>query len=73
MLRAAVPGARFTVCELTAPAAVLKEQVTAREPNAADVFAGALVHAALAACSVETGWGHIAAYHELCRGVVSSP
>jgi predicted kinase len=32
-LRAAVPGARFAVCELTAPEAVLKTRVTAREPN----------------------------------------
>lgn len=32
-LRAAVPGARFVVCELTAPEAVLKDRVTAREPN----------------------------------------
>jgi shikimate kinase len=32
-LRAAVSGARFMVCELTAPEAVLKERVTAREPN----------------------------------------
>jgi predicted kinase len=32
-LRAAVPGARFIVCELTAPEAVLKDRVTAREPN----------------------------------------
>lgn len=33
-LRAAVPGSRFVVCELTAPRAVLVERVTAREPNA---------------------------------------
>jgi predicted kinase len=33
LLRAAAPGATFTVCELTAPGAVLKERVTAREPN----------------------------------------
>ena len=33
LLRAAVPGARFVVCELTAPQAVLKDRVTAREPN----------------------------------------
>jgi predicted kinase len=32
-LRAAASGARFVVCELTAPEAVLKERVTAREPN----------------------------------------
>jgi hypothetical protein len=32
-LRAAVPGSRFVVCELTAPEAVLKERVSAREPN----------------------------------------
>ncbi|MET0417906.1 MAG: AAA family ATPase [Actinoplanes sp.] len=32
-LRAAVSGARFVVCELTAPEAVLKNRVTAREPN----------------------------------------
>jgi len=32
-LRQAVPAARFTICELTAPSAVLKERVTAREPN----------------------------------------
>ena len=31
--RAAVSGARFVVCELTAPEAVLKNRVTAREPN----------------------------------------
>jgi shikimate kinase len=33
LLRDAVPGARFVVCELTAPEAVLKDRVTAREPN----------------------------------------
>lgn len=33
LLRDAVPASRFVVCELTAPAAVLKERVTAREPN----------------------------------------
>jgi predicted kinase len=33
LLRSAVPGATFAVCELTAPEAVLKERVTAREPN----------------------------------------
>ena len=32
-LRAAVPGSRFVVCELTAPEAVLKERVSAREPD----------------------------------------
>ena len=32
-LRAAVPGSSFLVCELTAPEAVLKQRVTAREPN----------------------------------------
>jgi predicted kinase len=32
-LRSAVPGSRFTVCELTAPKWILKERVTAREPN----------------------------------------
>jgi predicted kinase len=32
-LRAAVPGSRFVVCELTAPEAVLKDRVSAREPN----------------------------------------
>jgi ABC-type dipeptide/oligopeptide/nickel transport system ATPase component len=32
-LRAAVPGSRFVVCELTAPEAILKDRVTAREPN----------------------------------------
>ncbi|MEV4510054.1 AAA family ATPase [Dactylosporangium sp. NPDC049525] len=32
-LRESVPGARFAVCELTAPEAVLKARVTAREPN----------------------------------------
>jgi chloramphenicol 3-O-phosphotransferase len=32
-LRAATPGARFLVCELTAPESVLKDRVTAREPN----------------------------------------
>lgn len=33
LLRAAVPGATLTVCELTAPIAVLKDRVTRREPN----------------------------------------
>jgi predicted kinase len=33
LLQAAVPGARFVVCELTAPESVLKDRVTAREPN----------------------------------------
>jgi adenylylsulfate kinase-like enzyme len=33
LLRDAVPGATFTVCELTAPEVVLKQRVTAREPN----------------------------------------
>lgn len=33
-LRATVPGARFLVCELTAPEAALKARVTEREPNA---------------------------------------
>ncbi len=33
-LRAVVADARFSVCELTAPEAVLKDRVTAREPNA---------------------------------------
>jgi hypothetical protein len=28
-----VPGAKFAVCELTVPDAVLKDRVTAREPN----------------------------------------
>jgi ABC-type glutathione transport system ATPase component len=32
-LRPAKPGARFLVCELTAPVSVLKDRVTAREPN----------------------------------------
>jgi predicted kinase len=32
-LRAATPGARFLVCELTVPESVLKDRVTAREPN----------------------------------------
>ena len=32
-LRAALPGGNLRVCELTAPQAVLKERVTAREPN----------------------------------------
>jgi hypothetical protein len=32
-LRAATLGARFLVCELTAPQSVLKDRVTAREPN----------------------------------------
>ena len=32
-LRESVPGARFAVCELTAPEDVLKERVTVREPN----------------------------------------
>jgi hypothetical protein len=33
LLREALPGARLVVCELTAPEAVLKARVTAREPN----------------------------------------
>jgi predicted kinase len=33
LLRAAVPGARLIVCETTAPIAVLKDRVTAREPT----------------------------------------
>ncbi len=33
LLRAALPGAKFAVCELTAPVAVLKNRVTGREPN----------------------------------------
>ena len=33
LLHAAVPGSRLVVCELTAPVAVLKERVGAREPN----------------------------------------
>lgn len=33
LLRDALPGANLAVCELTAPRAVLKERVTAREPN----------------------------------------
>ncbi len=32
-LREAVPGAGFTVCELTAPVDVLRERITAREPD----------------------------------------
>jgi shikimate kinase len=32
-LRAAVPASTFVVCELTAPVSVLKDRVTAREPN----------------------------------------
>jgi chloramphenicol 3-O-phosphotransferase len=32
-LREALPGARLVVCELTAPEEVLKERVTARDPN----------------------------------------
>ena len=32
-LRDATPGAQFLVCELTAPESVLKDRVTAREPN----------------------------------------
>jgi predicted kinase len=32
-LRAAVPGSSFAVCELTAPVDVLRDRVTAREPN----------------------------------------
>ena len=32
-LRAAAPASTFAVCELTAPVSVLKERVTAREPN----------------------------------------
>jgi predicted kinase len=33
LLRDALPGANLAVCELTAPEAVLKERVTARETN----------------------------------------
>ncbi|WP_194892574.1 hypothetical protein [Catenulispora pinisilvae] len=33
LLREAVPGANLVVCELTAPEAILKQRVTAREPN----------------------------------------
>lgn len=33
LLREALPGANLAVCELTAPEAVLKARVTAREPN----------------------------------------
>jgi len=33
LLRAAAPSSSFVVCELTAPKEVLKERVTAREPN----------------------------------------
>ena len=33
LLRDAMPGASLAVCELTAPETVLKERVTAREPN----------------------------------------
>lgn len=33
LLRDALPGANLAVCELTAPETVLKERVTAREPN----------------------------------------
>jgi len=33
LLQAAAPGSRFVVCELTAPEPVLKQRVTAREPN----------------------------------------
>ncbi len=33
LLRNALPGANLAVCELTAPQAVLKDRVTAREPN----------------------------------------
>lgn len=32
-LRAAVPGSSFAVCELTAPLDVLRDRLTAREPN----------------------------------------
>lgn len=32
-LRAALPGSRLIVCELTAPKAVLRERVSEREPN----------------------------------------
>ena len=32
-LRAATPASSFVVCELVAPVSVLKERVTAREPN----------------------------------------
>jgi hypothetical protein len=32
-LRAAMPASRLVVCELTAPETVLRDRVTAREPN----------------------------------------
>jgi chloramphenicol 3-O-phosphotransferase len=32
-LHAAVPGSSFAVCELTAPVAILRDRVAAREPN----------------------------------------
>ncbi|UOZ03330.1 P1 family peptidase [Amycolatopsis sp. WQ 127309] len=39
---------------------------------ASNAFARAIVHAVLAARSVSTGWGHIAAYEELYPGVVGA-
>lgn len=33
LVRAAVPGARVTICETTAPVEVLKERLTEREPT----------------------------------------
>lgn len=33
LIRAAVPGARVTICETTAPVEVLKERLTEREPT----------------------------------------
>jgi putative pantetheine hydrolase len=39
---------------------------------ASNAFARAIVHAVLAARSVSTGWGHIAAYGELYPGVVGA-
>lgn len=33
LLRAVLPGAQLTICELTAPVKILKQRVTEREPN----------------------------------------
>ena len=63
-LRVCVPGARFVVCELTAPAEILKHRVTAREPNEhwrrtlrdfVDLYAGRTDLAGIRDFQVDTG------------------
>ena len=43
-----------------------------RKRSRADVFARALLHAVLAARSVVTGWGHIAAYSTMVVPLLSA-